>query len=213
MNINPMVIDIFHGDDVESFQAAYQFGIRGVIHKATEGATDIDPTYAKRRPEAIAAGLLWGAYHFMRPGDPVAQADHFVETAAPDADTLVAVDHEDDRVPLFAAIMFMRRVEDLIGRQAVIYSGGLIKAQIRVGRGDLYLAGRRLWLAHYSATPTWPATWKAPWLHQFTGDGEGPRPHTVPGMKGDVDVNSFAGTADQLAAQWAGEAISGGEVG
>lgn len=37
--INPKVIDLYHGDVVTSFEAAHAAGIRGVIHKATEGAT------------------------------------------------------------------------------------------------------------------------------------------------------------------------------
>lgn len=205
--INPMVVDLYHGDVVESFQAVYQFGIRGVIHKASEGETDIDPAYASRRPAATAAGLLWGAYHFMRPGDPVKQADHFVDVAEPDENTLLAIDHEDPKVSLISAIMFMRAVEKLVGRDVVIYSGFLIKEQINVGRGDLYLAGRRLWLAQYGTKPTWPATWSSPWLWQFTGDGEGPPPHSIPGLKGDIDVSSFAGNAHGLAATWAGDAL------
>jgi lysozyme len=208
MKINPMVVDLYHGDTVSSFEAARQFGIRGVIHKATEGLTDTDHAYGGRRAAAHDAGLLWGAYHFMRPGDPVAQADHFIDMAEPDEATLLALDHEDPHAPLVSAIMFMRRVEDRIGRAMVLYSGFLIKAQITVGRGDLFLAGRRLWLSHYSTKPAWPATWSAPWLWQFTGDGEGPPPHSVPGLQDKLDVNSFAGTADELAAQWAGEILA-----
>ncbi len=208
-NINPVVVDIYHGDEVSSFPAARQFGIRGVIHKATEGRTRTDSAYARRRPNAAKAGLLWGAYHFMRPGDPVRQADYFVDKAKPDPQTLVAIDHEDARVPLADAIKFMRRVEERIGRKVVLYSGFLIKEQIRraTAAEKSYLAGRRLWLSHFGAKPKWPPTWRAPWLWQFTGDGEGPPPHSVPGLQDKLDVDSYAGTADQLAAEWAGETL------
>jgi lysozyme len=211
MNINPMVVDLYHGDMVSSFHAAFQFGIRGVIHKATEGLTDTDHAYANRRAGAHDAGLLWGAYHFMRPGDPVAQADHFVDTAEPDPDTLLALDHEDSKVPLANAIKFMMTVEARVGRKVVLYSGFLIKSQagaLMPPGGRAYLKDRRLWLAHYSATPAWPLMWRAPWLWQFTGDGVGPPPHTIPGLGHGMDVNSFAGTADELAAQWAGEILA-----
>ncbi len=212
------MVDIYHGDLVSSFPAAKQFGIRGVIHKATEGLTNADHTYASRRAGAHDEGLLWGAYHFMRPGDPVAQADHFVDTAEPDPDTLLALDHEDAKVSLASAIKFMQTVEARVGRKVVLYSGFLIKAQVDLpppGQkvfmppgGRAYLGDRRLWLAHYSAAPTWPSIWKAPWLWQYTGDGVGPPPNTIPGLQHSMDVNSFAGTADELAAQWAGEILA-----
>jgi GH25 family lysozyme M1 (1,4-beta-N-acetylmuramidase) len=208
--IKAMVVDLFHGDAVHDFAAARQWGIRGIIHKASEGHDYVDPAYARRRPDAAAAGLLWGAYHFMRPGDPVAQADHFMDTAEPDPQTLMAVDHEDPGVPLADVIRFMTTVEARIGRQAVLYSGFLIKEQIAKalppGAGA-YLASRRFWLAQYSAKPTW-TLWQAPWLWQFTGDGNGPKPHSVPGLQNNLDINSFAGTAEDLAAQWAGEPMN-----
>jgi lysozyme len=210
MNINPMVVDLYHGDTVESFPAAKQFGIRGVIHKATEGLAYVDSAYAGRRAKAVEAALLWGAYHFMRPGDPMAQADHFVDTAEPLPDTLVALDHEDPKVPLADAVKFMRTVESRVGRKVVLYSGFLIKAQLASARiaERIFLGDRRLWLAHYNAKPTWPYWWESPWLWQFTGDGVGPPPHSVPGLQDKLDVNSFAGTADELAAQWAGEILA-----
>jgi lysozyme len=213
-NINPVVVDIYRKDTVRSFAAARQWGIRGVIHKATEGRTRPDPAYARRRPKATEAGLLWGAYHFMRPGDPVRQADYFVDKAMPDPRTLVAIDHEDARVPLANAIRFMRRVEERIGRKVVLYSGFLIKEQIRraTAAEKSYLASRRLWLSHFNARPKWPSTWRAPWLWQFTGDGDGRPTHSVPGLQDKLDVDSYAGTVNQLAAEWAGETLAAPQV-
>jgi GH25 family lysozyme M1 (1,4-beta-N-acetylmuramidase) len=212
--INPVVVDIYHADKVTSFAAARQAGIRGVIHKATEGRTVDDRLYARRRSKATEADLLWGAYHFMRPGDPVAQADHFIDRAKPDRRTLVAIDHEDKRVPLANAIRCMCRVEERIGRKVVLYSGSLLKKQI--GRATKeeksYLAGRRLWLSHYNGRPRWPSTWQAPWLWQFTDGRYGPRPHAIAGIPGapdrQLDLDSYAGTADRLAAEWAGEKLA-----
>jgi lysozyme len=214
LKINPVVVDIYHGDSVKNFAAARQWGVRGIIHKATEGPNLGDRAYARRRPKATEVGLLWGAYHYMRPGDPVAQADRFVDTAKPDPRTLVAIDHEDARVRLADAIKFMRRVEDRIGRKVVLYSGALIKSQIRraTAAEKSYLASRHLWLSHYNARPRWPSTWRTPWLWQFTGDGNGPLPHRVDGMQDRLDIDSYAGTADQLAAEWAGETLAAPEV-
>jgi hypothetical protein len=51
--------------------------------------------------------------------------------------------------------------------------------------------------------------WAQPTLWQFTGDGIGPAPHTLPGIvtKG-IDINSFDGTRDDLVAAWSAPAIA-----
>jgi lysozyme len=212
MKIIPKVVDIYHGDTVRDFAAARAFGIRGVIHKATEGGAIVDPAYAARRQLAHAAELLWGAYHFIRPGDVAHQARHFLDTAAPDAQTLLALDHEDAHVPLAAARRFIETVEAGLGRKLALYSGFLIKEQILKASADdiAFFSSRRLWLCQYTspgAPPTWPRHWDKPWLWQFTGDGQGPAPHAVPGLQEKMDINSFDGTDDELAATWAGDAI------
>ena len=121
-----------------------------------------------------------------------------------DDHTLVALDHETSAVPLEAAWQFMELVKGKIGRYPYLYSGHLIKEQLGSTKSP-YWAQTKLWLAHYSSTPTWPPTWKSPTLWQFTGDGVGPMPHTVPGVTiaGGCDINSFAGTDEQLKKVWA----------
>jgi lysozyme len=221
MKINPKVVDIYHGDNVSDFGKAFAFGIRGVIHKATEGSALIDSAYVDRRKRATAAGMHWGAYHFIRPGNIAAQAQRFVEAAAPDADTLMALDHEDPNVSLGSAGQFVKAVEAVLlerglSQTLVLYSGFLIKEQIvgsSVGADDIAFWGaRRLWLCAYPAVhadgtftpPTWPTqVWKTPWLWQYTGDGDGPRPHDVPGLQTRMDINTFDGSDDDLARTWA----------
>lgn len=207
--IVPVVLDLYHGDDVTDYDDVKNAGILGVIHKATEGPTYKDDMYEYRRTHFAAAGIaLWGAYHFMRPGDPASQAAFFVETADPDGGTLLALDHEDEAVPLSSAIAFMRAVEARVGRECVLYSGSLLKEQIAKATSDQieYLSSRRGWLPEYGAKAICPQCWgPLPWLWQYTGDGEGEQPHSVSGMAGAVDLNHFYGTADELAAQWAGD--------
>jgi lysozyme len=205
MSIKPKVLDIYHGDLVLSFEQIQAAGIRGIIHKATEGPDKIDPKYIARRRDGVAARLLWGAYHFMRPGDMAAQAEHFVGFAAPDTKTLMAADHEDPKVSLAQLREFIEAVEAKIGRKMVIYSGSVIKDQIPRASADLrdFMTARRLWLPQYGPAPHCPPGWEKPWLWQYTGDGSGPQPHTVNGAKGNVDLNSYDGTDEQLTAEWA----------
>lgn len=209
MNINPKVVDIYHLNEVKNFDAAYAFGIRGVIHKASEGTSIVDKSYVTRRPLALQAGMLWGAYHFIRPGNIDVQVRRFVNLVMPDAgldNTLLALDHEDEHVSLSSAMAFISAVEKMTGRELVLYSGFLIKEQMASATLEerAFFAERRLWLAQYGTKPTWPKLWKAPWLWQYTGDGDGPKPHAVPGMQDKMDINSFAGSDTDLAAQWAG---------
>jgi len=189
--INPLVVDLSHHNDVTDFSAVKAAGIAGIIHKATEGVGFTDKLYADRRGRALGVGLLWGAYHFLRPGSTAAQVDFFLKVAAPDNATLLALDHEDERVALIDAKEFLLRVEDAVGRKPVLYSGFLIKQQL--GNSiDGYLAAHRLWLAQYGPRPVTPRNWPSAWLWQFTGDGVGPKPHSIPGIVGSgIDINSY----------------------
>lgn len=209
LKIIPKVVDIYHDDVVASFDDAYGAGIRGVIHKVLEGTSKYDPEYARRRPVALKAGHLWGAYHFIRPEAIDTQAARFVKAAEPDDVTLIAVDYEDEHTSLASVRAFIEQVEDATKRTLKLYSGFMIKEQIANASDDdkEFFAARPLWLCHYNPKPTWPRQWKAPWLWQFAADGNGPKPHVIPGIhgkNGTVDLNSFAGTHEDLAAQWAG---------
>ena len=202
--INPLVVDLSHHNDVADFGKVKAAGYAGIIHKATEAIGFVDKMYTIRRGPAMNAGLLWGAYHFLRPVSIPAQVDFFLKIAAPDNTTLLALDHEDERVLLINAKEFLLRVEDAVGRKAVLYSGFLIKEQLG-DRMDAYLAAHRLWLAQYGPRPVTPRNWPSAWLWQFTGDGVGPRPHSIPGIVDTgIDINHFDGDAAKLAAEWSG---------
>ena len=51
-----------------------------------------DPTFVANRANALKAGINVGAYHFGVAGDAIAQAEHLVTTAGPDA--LLVLDFE-----------------------------------------------------------------------------------------------------------------------
>ena len=219
MKVNPKVVDLYHGDTGSLKGGAIDWaalkgaGIVGVIHKASQGTTDIDPQYAARRKAATAAGLLWGAYHFGTSADGGQQAKHFLSAAQPDKDTLVAIDFEDfvSEMTLAGLQAFIEGIHTALGRFPVLYSGNLIKEKIagRSQESKMFFAQCRFWLAQYGSTPRLidsdnvALPWKDAWLWQFTGDGAGPQPHTIPGLHGDIDISSFNGTDEELATQWA----------
>src|SRR5262245_19824008 len=114
--MKPAFVDLSHWNTVpESFKPARAAGIIGVIHKATEGAGSVDPKLEARHWLAQDAGMLWGVYHFIRPGNITNQVDFFLDTVADcsDAHTLYALDWEDSGVSLDDAIAFLERLESL----------------------------------------------------------------------------------------------------
>ncbi|MDQ3746468.1 MAG: glycoside hydrolase family 25 protein, partial [Acidobacteriota bacterium] len=56
MELPNVVIDLSHHNTVTSFQQVKDAGILGVIHKATEGTSFVDPRYTERRTAALAVG-------------------------------------------------------------------------------------------------------------------------------------------------------------
>lgn len=217
--INPKVIDIYHGDTVTDFTKAHAFGIRGVIHKATQGIRITDPLYALRRKQAGAAGMLWGAYHFNSGEDVTAQVRHFLSVADPDPNTLLALDFEDNPhndMTLAQARQWLELVAEHTQRRPWLYSGNRIKETLAGADADTraFFGKHRLWLPQYAAAPQLldaggkPLPWTTAHLWQFTGDGRGPQPHHVPGIGSNIDINSYDGTDDALAADWPGASVT-----
>lgn len=207
--INPKVIDLSHYDKVlKDFSGAYGVGIRGVIHKATEGSNIVDKSYDARRFLAKQGRMLWGAYHFIRPGDPAAQVKAFLDVAQPDSETLLALDYEVSSVSLANARTFIEHLEQTSGRSVVVYSGNTIKEKLG-NMLDPWWGAHRLWLAQYSRNWTVQRSWLKPWLWQYTGDGSGPEPHGVPGIipSDALDISSYIGTDAELATEWSGADI------
>lgn len=207
------VVDLSHYDAVTSFAQAKAAGLVGVIYKCTEGTSYVDPTYNKLRQMAYDAGLKWGAYHFGHSGQVAAQADWFIKNATLKAQDLFALDYEKSDTVMSAgdAKQWLTQTESKLNRQnhGLIYGSDLIKETIS-SDPDGFWAAHRLWLAQYSSTPTIPKVWKNYWLWQYSGDGQGPTPHGIAGIQGQrLDCNTYDGTADQLAAEWAsGSAVA-----
>ncbi len=219
------VIDISHGVTVSDFRQVRQSNILSVIHKASEGGDYADPAYALRRPEAEAAGLLWGAYHYGTGQYSGAdQAAFFLAQARPGPRTLLALDFEaNDNNPsnsmsLAQGEAFVRTVAQATGRLPVVYvhptwangeplpnSGLSLGATITP---DSILARCGLWVADYHDSPEVPLAWTASgWrLWQYAGDESAGRPaynqtSIVQGVS-HCDRNLFNGDAGALRRFW-----------
>ena len=204
---NALVVDISHHNDGPlDFVAAKAAGVVGVLCKATQGSGYKDPTYAPRQAAALAAGLRWGAYHFGTAADVDAQLANFMATVGQNADMVYAIDYEKNEqntantMSLAQARDFLAKLDQRIGRPAVIYGGRWMKDHLG-SAPDPVLRAHRLWWAQYADAPSLPSTWAAAWLWQFTDGHHGPQPHAVTGI-GNCDVNHFDGTSNALLAQW-----------
>src|SRR5258705_7523382 len=95
---NPQIalaIDPYEGNEIDWQKLGTDARVVAIIHRATTGDR-ADRKYAERRDEAKKRGYKWGAYHLGKPGEPLKQADFFLETVKPEADDLLALDLESD---------------------------------------------------------------------------------------------------------------------
>ncbi|WAP70745.1 GH25 family lysozyme [Jiella pelagia] len=155
--------------------------------------------YQTRRQMAKMKGLLWGAYHLARPGNPRAQADHFIEFAEPAKDELIALDIEDNSdewMSLSDAEIFADQIKIRTGRYPVLYTNGSTAKFIADNAADYPLLSRLpLWYARYrdDITGKFPTdNWSSYALWQFSSMhncNERSCPYRVKGAKTDIDVN------------------------
>ena len=198
-------LDLSHWNEVTSWDEVEDAGVIGIIHKATEGHSYVDKTYAGRMQGATQAGLKWGAYHFLKHGKAAAQMTHFLKYAALPPGSRVAIDYEDPActlTDLHEAVAALAAADSTM--QICIYAGALLKEQLG-DKHDRQLARCSLWLAQYtSGTPTWPkGTWPALSLWQYTDGDVGGEPRAVPGVVPPMDCNQFNGSRSACA-RWFG---------
>lgn len=221
--MTPNVLDLFHGDNrelVPDFAVIKQQGIFAIIHKATQGVKFEDGTYNARKAAALGAGLLWGAYHFLDAGDPINQAKFFLDSVKPDENTLLACDFEKSASTpaLHQCLDFMSYVDQNSpgNLHCVLYSGDLIRESLQPPKGgnqsatmrgaEMFFAQHRLWLAEYGphGNLPWPWSdktlslmWQNPFIWQYSEKGR------VNPILGDVDLNVYTGSFDDLKKNWA----------
>ena len=199
-----VVVDISHHNGNVNFAKAKDAGIIGVIQKATQGQSNVDPTYKTNKIKALNAGLLWGAYHFATGSDGLKQAENFLSVVGNDPKTLLVLDFEPNltgpSMSLEEARAFVTSVKDRTGRFPGFYSGHFIK-QLLGTSSDPVLAKCWFWLAQYGKTAVVPPNWPTWTLWQYTDGVIGPEPHTVSGI-GRCDRDLFNGSETQLRKLW-----------
>ncbi len=206
-----LIIDAYWGNEINWDELAKDKRVVAIIHKASEGFR-IDKEYAARKKEALKRGYLWGSYHLGRPGDPIAQADHYLNVAKPTNNELIALDLgaiSSKFMSLDQARQFIKHIHLKTGRYPVLYVNHLSAKKISSEKGKQSIFAKTpLWYARFRKDiPQFPkGTWEEYSLWQFSSEinckAQDQCLYNVPGTKYDMDVNVFFGTSEELRAQW-----------
>lgn len=192
-----------HGIDVSKWNgdidwpAVKASGVSFAFIKATEGTDRIDPRFDGYWRDARAAGIAHAPYHFYYfCATPDAQADWFIRSVPRSAALLPPVlDAEWNpasptcrKRPPPAEVRadlqrFLDRIEAHYGKRPIIYTTVDFHRQNMAGHFDRY----HLWLRAVADHPDnlYGRKW-AFWQYTSTG--------IVPGIKGETDINAFAGS-------------------
>ncbi len=158
-------------------------GIDFAFVKATEGTTYTDPNFIDNVTGASAAGLHTGAYHFLRAGDALQQAQYFLSTVKSyplDYPLVCDVEANDlaslGKDNITALVITFCDTVRAAGYRPMIYLN-LNWANNYVDMSKL--SGYDLWFARYNHTPGYSGV--DVWQYSSTT--------TVPGISGSVDGN------------------------
>jgi lysozyme len=190
-----------HQGDID-WHAVKRAGITFAYLKTTEGGDYADKKFFEYWKEAKEAGVRRGAYHFMywcRPADQ--QALFFMVNIPNDADALPPVlDLEWNfespscgiELPRAKAIPMIKTLleamEARTGKRPIIYTDAGFYQDILAGGA---FADYPFWLRATGTAPEKIYPGRAWTFWQFSATGR------IPGIRGDVDRNTFNGTADE----------------
>lgn len=210
---------MIYGIDVSHYQgASFDFararreGFEFAILKASEGATYVDPRFSSNIQRARAAGLLVAAYHYVRSGSSAASQVALIQRLVP-RDCPIILDVEAGGGGVGLTRDLNARLNAAGYRTPLLYLPKWYWKQI--GRPNL--AGLPpLWYSRYAnnqggyASQIWERS--AGWFNQFWAGYGGLHVEilqysdkaTVAGHT-PVDVNTYRGTREQLAALLGGQ--------
>ena len=188
--------------DIASYQSALDLTkvkVDGVIIKATQGTTYVNPCCNKHYAQAKQAGILRGLYHYASGVGAAAEADAFVRNIQGYiGDALLALDWEGAQNAAFGkndvqyCKTFLDRVYAITGVRPLIY---MSKSVCRAHDWSSVAKDYGLWVAQYaSMDPTgfqanpWTdnkgyGAWKYPAIYQYSSRGR------LDGYSGNLDLD------------------------
>ena len=205
MSLN--IIDIASWQSGIDLQAVFaKDPLHGVMVKATQGMSYVNPRCDPWVQWLIANGKLWGFYHYLDATDPVAEAKRFVrDTFNYWGHGVPAADYEGTIVNTYGTYYLRRFVETVYaetGVKPLIYCNlGTIQRDAN-GFRTLAADGYPLWLAQYRNSNTQVGFLEHPGqsgsyapfdritMHQYSSMGK------LNGYPGVLDFDLFYGTAE-----------------
>jgi lysozyme len=194
-------IDVSRWQRQPNWASVKAAGIRFVFAKATQGTTVVDPQWTRNKARLRANEIPFSGYHYAdpdaTPGDAMAEADHFVNTAKLDKRNLLPVldleKHNEQSSEFLAewAKAWLARVEERLRVKPLIYTTNAFWIE-RMGDTTWFADnGYRLWIRSLNVeTPTVPAAnWGG---HGWTLWQYAVLPG-LDGISGKVDRNRYEG--------------------
>lgn len=193
------------GIDVSTYQGDVDWatvanqGILYAFAKATEGASSTDPSFLRNWTNMKTFGIVRGAYHFFRPAkDPIVQANNFLQLVKtieasdlPPVLDLEVLDGLDARTVINNALRWISTIETATGRKPIVYTYPVFWED-KLGNPTQF-SNYPLWVANFETrTPFVPSAWRSWAFHQYSESGQ------LQGIQGNVDLNQFNGTLDDL---------------
>lgn len=191
-------IDVSHYQGSVNWADVKSSGIAFAFAKATEGITVVDSEFDTNWAGINAAAIIRGAYHFyISTDDPEAQAENFLKAVGSLApgDLPPVLDIENYSGDYGTSSLaenvqtWLDAVQEGLQRRPMIYTGPSFWDTYMTSEFGAY----PLWVAEYGVSqPKLPIGWSAWTMWQSTRNG------VVQGVAGNVDLDVFAGSNDEL---------------
>ncbi len=182
--------------DISCWQGNINFNVVPqpiIIIKATggDGGLYVDDKMIQNYYGAKNAGKVVGQYHFAGGGDPIGEADFFLNKISPlEENDVFILDWEIEHAnPVGWVQAFMQRIHDRCGVWSIFYTN-----LSRLNEFDWSPVTQNcgVWVAAYSYSPNTDLPTKYAYImHQYSSTG------SVPGIAGNVDMDMFYGTVEQ----------------
>ena len=203
------------GIDISSYQKGLDLSkidFDFCIIKATEGTKLVQPTCDPWVQQCIQLGKKWGFYHFCAGGDPIAEADFFVDnTENYFGQGIPVLDYEQyGRFGTAKAKQFLDRVYERTGVRCMVY---MSRSVIKEEDWSKIAPNHPLWVAQYANNDTtgyqdnpWLqdggfGPWASLTIHQYTSHGR------LDGWSGNLDLDKAYITAEEWDALAAGDKV------
>ena len=170
------------------------YEINFVLIRATAGKDRVDAQFATNWENVKAKKMIRGAYHYYRPNEnSLEQANFFIKTVKlkkGDLPPVLDIEKLPENQSLDSLKIGLKRwllkVENFYGVKPIIYSGDKYFTDFL----EKQFSGYTFWIANYSIfDENIDKSWQ---FWQFTENAN------VDGIKGNVDLNIFNGTKNQL---------------